>query len=515
MKETALKLIKFWLNHKKGLLSGLFSVFLVSISLAVEANVSDFKLVQSKVSLFENYEKVNQVEIEPAFASKPYIKYDFDEAYQDFDLNNNKAPKYIKTEQDPATLKFLNSAYLAIAPESELRTLVFTKNKFHAEIQSGKVILNNLTETSPITLQVSNVLVQPNMNSVILVSYIDSNLKVEVLKGNAVTTVYDEDGIQLRKINLATSNRISTFDSFAAEGDIQIEKPIEPDDFYLNTIENNLIPTDTDQIAISEVFNLTYKGRNITPSKINSISRLTSKFSFNQNLKNYNSMYPFFAEINEIIPYSNSNQAAPTDSKNLTSQQVNLLIQTYLDLSKENPDAVKPFKNIIETKGLFILALGPDSPLYPLKEKFISIFKLGTDYQMVASHLEDLYTLYNDNDFLIIDKILSELEVLVKELSVEEAKSAIIIVDNILDITPKANSEEMYDFRNLFAEKLSNPLDRTLFRIKTIQHLERLESMIASNSITTSQIKKSVQILIKTLDLQSQTEYQKFLNNLE
>jgi hypothetical protein len=54
-----------------------------------------------------------------------------------------------------------------------------------------------------------------------------------------------------------------------------------------------------------------------------------------------------------------------------------------------------------------------------------------------------------------------------------------------------------------------------IFRIKTIQHLERLESMIASNSITTSQIKKSVQILIKTLDLQSQTEYQEFLNNLE
>jgi hypothetical protein len=495
VKEYLLKFMKFWLGHKKILLSALFAVFVLLVSIAIEASFTDFKLVQSKVSLFDTYSQSKGLQ----------VRYDFNQQFSSFDINNNKAPKFLKTNDKSTTLKFLNSAYLSMAPMTELRTLVFTKNKYHAELQSGTIVLNNLTEKNPITIQVSNILIQPNLNSVSLISYLDGNLIVEVLSGNSIVAVYDEQGTQVRKLNLANSNRISAFDSFAVEGDIIIEKPIDPNPYYLELVESKLMPSATEQIAVSEVFNLTYKGRNVTPKNKSIFTNLSASLSFNQNLKNYNSMYPFFAEINQLVP----------GAVNLDSKQVNKLIQTYLELSKENPDAVKPFKEIIEQKGLFILALSPESSLYPLKEKFTSIFELGTNFQIVAANLEDLYLLYIDDNYLAIDKVLTELEPLIPKLSNSEAKNALVIVDNILEITPKANTEELFQFRNLFLEKLNSPLDRTVYRIKTIQHLERLKSLADTNSITNSQIKRSVEILVKTLDLQSQTEYQEFLNNLE
>lgn len=512
MREITLKITKFIIKHKGNLVLLTISVFIFLMSLSLEAIVSaDFELKPNvQLNTFSVYKNSPDLQ----------IKYDFNEPYKIYDPFNFKAPKLFKFSprniqnnilSNATVLKFLESSYLALAENTELRTLVFTQKKFHAELIKGKVVLDNTTESKVITLQTSNILIEPSPHAVFLVSNIDGQILVQVYSGLVNVGVYSNQGEFIRKIQLATLNSISAFDSFAEVGEIEIVKPITVDDFFKFVVSENIIPSPEQKISINQVFSLTFKGRLITPNDSNWFSDLYSKLSFNQNFKDYISMYPFFAEINNYIELNNGSKL---NQDNLNHSIVNKLIQTYLDLSIKNPTAVLPLKNIINQKGLYILALTPESSIYALKEKMVPVFDLSDKYRETLFSIQDLYSHYLSNNFLIIDSILTDIQESLTSLNSEETRSVLILIDNLLETTPKANTPELYAIRNEFYTNIKNPLERTVYRIKTIQHLERLSTMVESNTVSILQIKQSIEILVKTLDLKTQTEYIQFLDSL-
>lgn len=77
----------------------------------------------------------------------------------------------------------------------------------------------------------------------------------------------------------------------------------------------------------------------------------------------------------------------------------------------------------------------------------------------------------SDEAILIIDQ-LSE-----KVTKFKEIKYLLYIIDNIAELNLNANTFELFSLRNKLIQQLTNPLDRTLARTKTIQHLERLKQL--------------------------------------
>jgi hypothetical protein len=494
-----IKLIRLALSFKKEVLYCLFTLIVVSLSLLVEASGNQ----QSVIGL-----KANSFEVNQSAAPNLQIQYEFNKPFQFYNPKNLRAPKVLKTNNQKASFKVLNASYIGLDANTELRTLVYKKNRFHAELINGSIIIDNQAESNLISFQVSNLLFNPYKNGIFAATFIDNQLTLQTLSGNLEVGVYDQEGKLKKRILLPKYSQVTAFDALPVEGEIEVKKPVSENELYKALLDSKLLPTLIAQIEKSNIFKLNYKGNEVLPENKLGFKAFLSNLSFNQNRKNYYDLYPFYLELNNIYQKSKTNPISETQLQNLN--------RIYIQQTVNNPTSADTFKANLNSGAPYLLSISPLEQLYPLKTKLVTIFDLGTPEQKTLTYLEDLYYLYSqDEQEVLILQIIENLNKEIGKLTTEQAKNIIDVIDNLVEISLNANQAEIYDIRNSLFQKLDSPLDRTLFRTKTIQHLARLKTIYASSQLPVREIKLATESLVKSLDPQNQIEYQDFILELE
>lgn len=434
------------------------------------------------------------------------IKYDYDAGFEAYQKNYAKAPKMIRTQNEASSFTVFDSSYFALAPNSDLDTLIFTNDRYHGVLNEGQLILNNKTELNKTTIQLGNALVDPYPNGIFYLSKQDNQLEIQVLSGNAEIGIYSADGKLKRTFLLTKFSQISAFDAFAEEGDMQIEKPVKTNELYQDFVSEKLIPTVSDIINSENIFTLNYKGQEIKPETENKLLSLFSGLSFNQKKRNYYTFLPFYIEINNILKKSQSTPVTENDIKSLK--------EIYLTEIANNTNAISQFREVVESKSQYIFAITADDNLYRLKVYLDTFLASSSPSSRALSELEDLYYLYPQNDFVTISESLERIKSIAPSLGKEDAIKILAILDNLAETTIQANSEDLFDTRAIISQKLTNTIEKTQFNSKTQQHLARLQNAYRLNQLTTSQIKGAFQKLLSTLDSSTQQSYQEFLLGL-
>lgn len=434
-----------------------------------------------------------------------WLTYDFNQE-PTLLQNNFAAPKIIQTKQDPATVRVLESSFIALGANTQLNTLVFTRDRYHAVLMDGELILNNLTENRQVSIQVGNTLLSPYPRGVYYLSKKDNNLEIHILKGNADIGVYSGNGNLSRQILLSRYNKISAFDAFPAEGDLEVEKPIIENRFFSEINELNLLPSIHQLIQTQNIFALTYKEQLVEPTTKSRLSSQLTNLSFNQQRRDFYSIANFYSELNSII-----NSAA---TQRVNGDQIPKLRAIYNTEIANNPSALNFFRSTLEEKYPFILAIRPNDNLFELKLYLQSLMRNIPPSEILISSLEDLYLLFPEGRTATIARTFENLRELVPAIGREDARKIISILDNLAETTVTANTRDLFEVRNLLSEKLSTTIERSQFRSKSRQHITRLQVIYRLNQLPTSTLRGATEALLLSLDSASQIEYQNFLLQL-
>lgn len=486
---------QFFLSFKDQSLKMVLSLVIFCIILGLEVSYPKSTLVTKSEAIFE---------VLPASYNNIAIQYDLNQKAEKFTVQNRKAPKNIFTGSNSGLLKFFDSVYIGLDSNTQINTLIFTKDRYHANLSSGQMVLDTNTSNFKTTMQVGNILINPYLNGIFYLAKIDNQITVQVAEGNAEVQVYSDDGLLKRKFILSKSNQITAFDSFAVEGEIQIQKPVA-DNPLLEDFKSE-IPNTSQKILADNVFTVKYKGQELSPSSRGALASVFSSLSFNKHRKNYNSITPFYIKINQLIQKSAKAPITEQDTLNLNN--------IYLSDIANNLDALEVFRKNLTEKYAYVLAVSPNDNLYQLKLFLLSYLNQVSPASIVLTQLNDLYVLYPESRLIQINSVFENLTVTVSSLAKNEAANILTIIDNLAETTIQANTRDLFEFRDLVSKKLTTTIEKAQYRIKTQQHLVRLQNAYTTEQLSVAQVRSAAELLISTLDATSQADYQDFLLSL-
>jgi hypothetical protein len=490
--EDIIKLIKMTFSQS---LKVLISVVLVVLIVLFELSLPNNGFIHSSPSSIQVLDNsVNSI----------FIQYDLNEKATKFVSQSRKAPKVILTNSQAGGLKLFDSTYMGLGQNTSLNTLIFMKNRYHGVLNKGQLILDTKTSSSNVTIQVGNASIRPYLNGLYYLSVIENEITIQVLNGNAELQIYSDSGELKRKIILSKYNQVKTFDSFAVEGDIKIEKPVKDNDFYTEISE--LIPSNQEKITSDAVFTLNYKGQTIKPSTNNKLGSVFSSMSFNQKRKDYYSISPFYIELNNLIQKSLKLPVSEQDTLKLN--------EIYLKEIANNINALKVFRVTLQEKYAYILSVNPDENLYQLKLYLLQYFNSLPSAIIILSELDDLYVLYPDEKLVQTNAIFDHLKLITQDIGKADAQNILAILDNLAETTIQSNTRDLFELRNDISTKLTTTIEKAQFRVNTQQHLLRLQSAHESQQLSSLQVKGAVESLLSTLDATSQSSYEQFLLSL-
>jgi len=435
-----------------------------------------------------------------------------------FDSTSLDFPTYLKIEKD-LSLRIYKDTYLIASAGTELRTLIFTKDKLHLHLITGNVVLDTRQSKKNILIQTNNVLLKPFLHGVFVLEKKPENTNIYSQVGQAILGVYSERGNLKDKILLAKKKSVSFNQQFDLDSDIA-ESQFQPLDFYKESQKKKLIrELDTD-IFNKQALSLKYKDRVINPQKSKGLfSDLTKVLVINSTKRDFLSLYPF---IQSLASAQSSYLSNEVEEGNLSLKQAS---QEYNYATKNSLQSISSFNRYIGQLYPLFLNLTPSDRLLPIKSFLIDTYSLALEdniresYQQKAvfSYLEDIYYYYQNDSIAFAQDTSERLQNLLNiwTPSDDETLNFVIqITDNILLDFPKSNNLATYNLRETFYKELSNDQFTKKYRLQNAKHLSYLQTYFEDKTIPSSYVKESIEILRLNLSDFNKQKYSVFFNEV-
>jgi len=505
-------------NLKKIALNILLYIVVVIISFTIEFSSQTNLVSDIQASVFQLSN--------PAQSQNLAVSYDENanpDNLQKFTTNKGVFPTYFKASDD-LQIEIFGDTFLSLAKDTELRTLIFTKDKLHLQLVKGAAILDTRQSRKRISIQTNNILLKPYLRGIYVLDKTTELTQLYADTGQALLGVYSKNGNLKDKILLPKKNLLAINEQLDLET-YELTTQVEPLEFYKQVEKTNLLQNLDSYLQKHKAFVLTNKGLKLSPSKSQSfLAGLSSKISFNPQKRNFNTLYNFVKELNSAQnEYLNDQVSQGNIALQQAFQNYNYQIQT-------NPLQISAYTGFINKVYLEYIGLNPKDKLLPIKvdliEQYSSILneKLKEKYlqEAILSYLEDLYYYYQNNSVALAEetgenliKVEKSWTALQSQAKDEDLIYLIKVIDNILFTFPKSNNKITYQLRTQIYQKIEISDYKFEYQGVNSRHLKFLQENFEAKTMPNSYVKESLEILTPNLSEFTQLQYEEFFNQVD
>ncbi len=458
------------------------ATIILLLTFILEGNLNRFELEQ-RDKLFGNLS-----------GGELLVKYDEGADYTPLDENVFKLPTYIKSAEG-GTFHAFGNTYFSLSEGTELRTLIFRKNRIHLQLLKGQVIFDSRLGHFPATIQTGDALISPFQKGVFQVK----PTEVKAFSGQALVGVYEDDKLS-KKILVAKGEKLQL--ETLTKTDISIAEftPIEIDQL----------------IAGRRIFDLTIKGQRVIPSNSQSfVAGLTKTLTFNDNKKNFISFYPYAQKLLEA-------QAAFLAGENGKGGTALIqAAQVFDEQTAANPAALKEYTKKINEYAYDLIGLSSRDQLNPIKTYIIEnhLVSLEPELKLPAllSYIEDADNQFDRGKAVIGENILSQALKLTRswgdDATSEQALFVSQTLDNLLERQSEANFETTYQIRIELAAKMNSD-HQAEYSEANIAHVKRLQKYSEDKALASEKIKDSTILLVNSLSRIERLQFDDFVETL-
>lgn len=431
-------------------------------------------------------------------------------------------PQTIKSNQDLAVLNALKDTRYILSNQTELQTLkaIFSEGRFHSKLEEGQVIFDaRQTSKSVQTIQVGNTFLKPFTNGIYYLSKNNNQYTIGSLQGSFTLGVYDGNG------QLETTLLIHRYQ------EVNFEGSLDPRNIQVKSLSsNNLLDNfkfseyyGLDQNVLEgELFQLTFKGKTVTPTDSKKIQASLSSLNFNQRKKNFLEVYPFYKKLEDAKQAIRRNQ---TDQVSLILAEAR---QIYTSSITENPESQSLYAETANANLELIAGLNPLSKYNILKIFLADTFSSSLDnvsgLKLALSLLEDINYGYDNSkpDISVrSEQVLSKVVESqgLQDVDLSNKVNLVIVIDNIISTYPQALTSQLFSARETIISQIQeDSIDDNLVAQLEAQKINFIQDTIdrAKSGVLDLDKAKSISFtIIKTLPDDLQDIYRQQLNQLD
>jgi hypothetical protein len=480
------------------------SVIVLTMTFMIELNLNEYQVEAQK----HMFALVNQGEGNGLFINYDNDKTDELRPYNKQEIN---LPRYIKAESD-LTFKVYGDTYITLSKGSDVRVIIFNKNRIHLSLIEGELILDNRLSSKPSSIQVANTLLKPYQRGVYRAKKYNTKVELESIEGQSLIGIYKDTQLESKRI--LPKRNILEFDS--ALEDVDFKLASSKASSLSRYADNDLLLNIDDEIQHMGLFTSKYKGKQVQPEKSRSFaSGIIKSLTFNNKKREYLSLYPY--QQNILVALESLKAGAMSQASILIDDANNLLANEVA----KNPRSINSFKLQVNRDYEALVGLSAYNKLNALKENIEDNY-----YPYIESefYLDHLLSLLNDSYILFEKKLNTKAEQKIQKIDIitkapmtdEDKRFVIKILDNLAAKHPEANFEDTYKLRHDLFDSISTKSSsfKDEYRVATERHLNRLKEYSDEKSISVGKIKRSALVLINSLDSIYQLKYEDFINEL-